>query len=571
MKYDCIIVGAGPAGAFCAYELMQKNKDLKVLLIDKGNDIYNRKCPVNEHKLDKCPINKMGVSGCNPACSITNGFGGAGAFSDGKFNITTEFGGWLTDYLDDKLVLDLINYVDSINLKYGATNEITNPTTDKVREIERRGLAVGLKLLRSQVRHLGTEKNQEILTKIYEDLINNIDMMFKTEVSDVLVKDDKAYGVLLKNGEEIISIDTAADMFDITIDNSIMYINCSEEIESLGNISIYAGDTINGVFYNNIPTEYTITSDGKIEQISLKDDSNTPGGDNSGDESTEEDKNVTAPTAPADVTGAQYIIKNDFTAVPNATDAFNSALTWSKGSDLNYNADYKALNHAAYVQGIFSSAVAARGKYTFRMDFMVDEPTTLTDAYNFQIDEYYVMSIAASTGVISLGGESTGVAVIDENWYTLEAVMVVPEGIVNIRVLNASDSSVVCSKSYTAIQNFADGISKIRLSNRSTVQTNLYTQSWRMYMLPHDFIAELNDGKITASYNSETEGNFFIVIALYEGNGLKDVSCSTYMDHSGIVTTDINYIDGCTVKAFLWEAGTYSPIFNCIEDGEIRK
>lgn len=203
MKYDCIIVGAGPAGAFCAYELMQKNKDLKVLLIDKGNDIYNRKCPVNEHKLDKCPINKMGVSGCNPACSITNGFGGAGAFSDGKFNITTEFGGWLTDYLDDKLVLDLINYVDSINLKYGATNEITNPTTDKVREIERRGLAVGLKLLRSQVRHLGTEKNQEILTKIYEDLINNIDMMFKTEVSDVLVKDDKAYGVLLKNGEKI--------------------------------------------------------------------------------------------------------------------------------------------------------------------------------------------------------------------------------------------------------------------------------------------------------------------------------------------------------------------------------
>ena len=78
---------------FCAYELVEKNPNLKVLLIDKGRDIYSRKCPVNEHKLDKCPVNKNGISGCNPACSITNGFGGAGAFSDGKFNITTEFGG----------------------------------------------------------------------------------------------------------------------------------------------------------------------------------------------------------------------------------------------------------------------------------------------------------------------------------------------------------------------------------------------------------------------------------------------------------------------------------------------
>ena len=202
MKYDCIIVGAGPAGVYCAYEFKEKNKDLKILLIDKGKNIYNRKCPVNEHKLSKCPVIN-GKSGCNPACSITNGFGGAGAFSDGKFNITTEFGGWLTDYLEDKVVLDLIKYVDSINIKYGAPQEITNPTTDKVREIERRGLAVGLKLLRSQVRHLGTENNLRIQSAIYDDLSKSVDMMFETEVSDVVVEDDKIKGVKLSNGDII--------------------------------------------------------------------------------------------------------------------------------------------------------------------------------------------------------------------------------------------------------------------------------------------------------------------------------------------------------------------------------
>ena len=185
MKYDVIIVGAGPAGIYCAYELLNSNPDLKVLLVDKGLDIYNRKCPVMEHKIKKCPVNKEGISGCYPACSITNGFGGAGAFSDGKFNITNEFGGWLTDYLTPDYVLNLIHYVDNINLKYGATKDITDPTTDKVREIERRGLAVGLKLLRSKVRHLGTENNLEIMKKIYNDLQEKVEMRFKSEVTDI--------------------------------------------------------------------------------------------------------------------------------------------------------------------------------------------------------------------------------------------------------------------------------------------------------------------------------------------------------------------------------------------------
>ena len=199
-SYDVIIVGAGPAGIFAAYELSLKNKDLKVALIDKGLDIYRRRCPILEHKIKKCPVIKDHV-GCMPACSITNGFGGAGAYSDGKFNITHAFGGWMTDYLSNTEVEDLIEYVDNINLKHGATSDITDPTTDKVREIEKRGYAVGLKLLRAKVRHLGTEQNLEILKSIYEEMKDRVDYHFKTEVKDVIVENNEVRGVVLANGE----------------------------------------------------------------------------------------------------------------------------------------------------------------------------------------------------------------------------------------------------------------------------------------------------------------------------------------------------------------------------------
>ena len=192
-NYDVVIVGAGPAGIFAAYELSKKNKDLKVALVDKGLDIYKRRCPILEHKIKKCPVIKDHV-GCMPACSITNGFGGAGAYSDGKFNITHEFGGWMTDYLSNGVVEDLINYVDGINLEHGAT-------TDKVREIEKRGYAVGLKLLRAKVRHLGTEQNLEILKSIYEEMKDRVDYHFKTEVKDVIVEAGEVKGLLLTNGE----------------------------------------------------------------------------------------------------------------------------------------------------------------------------------------------------------------------------------------------------------------------------------------------------------------------------------------------------------------------------------
>ena len=198
-KYDCIVVGAGPMGIFTCYELMIKKPNLKVLLVEKGNDIYSRKCPIIAKKIKQCPKDMYGNSGCLPACSITCGFGGAGAFSDGKFNITNEFGGWMDQYIEADEVLDLIKYVDSINLKHGAPEEITDPTTREVLEIERKGIAKGLKLLRSQVRHLGTEINLKVLQSIFEEMKGHIDYLFKKEVVDIVVQDNTVKGVEVKN------------------------------------------------------------------------------------------------------------------------------------------------------------------------------------------------------------------------------------------------------------------------------------------------------------------------------------------------------------------------------------
>ena len=202
-KYDAIIIGAGPMGIFTAYELMLKAPKLNVLLIDKGNDIYHRTCPIISKKIKQCPKDMYGNSGCKPACSITCGFGGAGAYSDGKFNITNEFGGWMSDYLESDEVLDLIKYVDEINLKHGAPKEITDPFTKEVFDIERRGIAVGLKLLRSEVRHLGTEINLKVLQSIFEEMKNHIDYMFSTEVSEIIVENNEIKGVVLSNGDTI--------------------------------------------------------------------------------------------------------------------------------------------------------------------------------------------------------------------------------------------------------------------------------------------------------------------------------------------------------------------------------
>lgn len=203
MKYDVIIVGAGPMGIYTAYELMEKAPQLKVLLIDKGNDIYNRNCPILKKQVKQCPKDIYGKTGCKPACSMTSGFGGCGAFSDGKFNITSDFGGWMDNYIPTEEVIDLIKYVDAIQLKYGAPEELTDPNTKEVFDIEKKAVAVGLKLLRAEVRHLGTEINLNVLKNIYEAMKGKIDYKFKCEVKDIIVENDVVKGVVLKDDSTI--------------------------------------------------------------------------------------------------------------------------------------------------------------------------------------------------------------------------------------------------------------------------------------------------------------------------------------------------------------------------------
>ncbi|GLV13987.1 FAD-dependent oxidoreductase [Alicyclobacillus hesperidum] len=204
-NYDVIIVGAGPAGIYAAYELAEKAPQAKVLMIDKGVEAKYRHCPIMDGRIDKCPpANKIKTyASCWPACGVINGAGGAGSFSDGKFNITAEFGGYLTEYLPSSEVLSLIEYVDAINLKHGAPDVITDPSTPAVAAIERRAMAAGLKLLRARVRHIGTDMNLELMNSIFDYLAKHIDLRFRTFVEDLLVEGERIAGVVLRGGEQV--------------------------------------------------------------------------------------------------------------------------------------------------------------------------------------------------------------------------------------------------------------------------------------------------------------------------------------------------------------------------------
>lgn len=173
-KFDVAIIGGGPAGIFTAYELIEKNPELRIAMIEAGTDIHARKCPIAEKKVSHCV-------GCIP-CGIMRGFGGAGAYSDGKYNFTTEFGGWLQEYLPDQDVLDLIDYVDRVNLGYGAPAEYFNTHDSKIKKL---ALASDLHLLEAKVRHLGTENNLRILESLYEHLSPRITMLFNCHVADI--------------------------------------------------------------------------------------------------------------------------------------------------------------------------------------------------------------------------------------------------------------------------------------------------------------------------------------------------------------------------------------------------
>ena len=190
MNYDVIIVGAGPGGIYTAYELMKSR--LKVAVFELGRPLNQRKCPIDGKKVKSCIR-------C-PVCSIMSGFGGAGAFSDGKYNITNQFGGTLFEYTGKEEALDLMRYVDQINLDHGGKGTRLYSTANT--KIKRMCLENGLHLLDAQVRHLGTDINYVVLENLYNEMKDHVEFFFNSPVSTVNKTED---GYEVHVGEKVYS------------------------------------------------------------------------------------------------------------------------------------------------------------------------------------------------------------------------------------------------------------------------------------------------------------------------------------------------------------------------------
>lgn len=191
LKYDVIIVGAGPAGIFSALELTEKN-NLNVLVLDRGPEIDQRKCPSSRG---------LECHNCEP-CSILSGWGGAGAYSDGKLTLSTETGGWLNQYVSDKELAALVKYVDDIYLKFGASEQVYGAESDEVDEIERQAAAAGLRLIKQVVRHMGTEKCAEVLRMMHKELSDKITFMPRTDVKGLIAENHLIKGVETADGQK---------------------------------------------------------------------------------------------------------------------------------------------------------------------------------------------------------------------------------------------------------------------------------------------------------------------------------------------------------------------------------
>ena len=175
MNYDVIIIGAGPGGIFSAYELIQLRPDLNIAVFEAGHALDRRRCPIDGEKIKSCISCK--------SCSIMSGFGGAGAFSDGKYNITNDFGGTLYEYIGKKHALDLMHYVDAINMRYGG--EGTKLYSTAGTRFKTLCIQNDLHLLDASVRHLGTDINYVVLENLYADLKDRVHFFFDTPVQSV--------------------------------------------------------------------------------------------------------------------------------------------------------------------------------------------------------------------------------------------------------------------------------------------------------------------------------------------------------------------------------------------------
>ncbi len=190
MNFDVIIIGSGPGGIFTAWELARLNEKIKIAVFETGGRLEERKCPIDGEKIKSCV-------GC-ATCAIMNGFGGAGAFSDGKYNITTEFGGTLHEHIGKKTAIELMRYVDGINVTHGGEGTKLYSTANS--RIKTLCLQNGLHLLDASVRHLGTDKNYVVLKNLYEELKDRVEFFFRTPVDSVSAVDG-GYSVSTKKGD----------------------------------------------------------------------------------------------------------------------------------------------------------------------------------------------------------------------------------------------------------------------------------------------------------------------------------------------------------------------------------
>ena len=199
MKTDVLIIGAGPSGIFTALEMVRKGTKKHIVLVEKGQAVENRRCPKNV--THKC-VN------CKPYCHITTGFSGAGAFSDGKLSLSCEVGGDLPSLVGEKLAQETIEYADKIYLEFGADEHVEGlGNTNEVKEIRRRAIGAGLRLVDCPIRHMGTEKAQDIYYGIEQYLLENgVEMYFGFECTDVIVENSRCLGGYFTNGREQMEI-----------------------------------------------------------------------------------------------------------------------------------------------------------------------------------------------------------------------------------------------------------------------------------------------------------------------------------------------------------------------------
>ena len=195
MKTDVLIIGAGPAGIFTAIEMLKRNTKKKIVIVEKGAAIEKRRCP--KSKTRTC-VN------CKPYCHITTGFSGAGAFSDGKLSLNADVGGDLPNLIGYDVAQETINYTDGIYLEFGADTHIEGlGNNEEVKEIRKRAIQAGLKLVDCPIRHLGTEKAQDIYYSIEQYLIKNgVQILFGYECTNLVIKDSMCTGAIIEKGDE---------------------------------------------------------------------------------------------------------------------------------------------------------------------------------------------------------------------------------------------------------------------------------------------------------------------------------------------------------------------------------